>query len=103
MQLKGPPDAVKRILSILLFSSPFRHWKMALCSESTGSILEPYFFAASMTSLPAVTNVSLFAKAISVEFLIASIVGTRPIIPTAVTSVSIDFEDAILISPSRPW
>ena len=77
---------------------------MALCSESTGSILEPYFFAASMTSLPAVTNVSLFAKAISVEFLIASIVGTRPIIPTtAVTSVSIDFEDAILISPSRPW
>ena len=33
---KGPPDAVSRILSMGLASSPTRLWKMAECSLSTG-------------------------------------------------------------------
>ncbi len=33
---KGPPEAVRRILSMALPSSPTKLWKIALCSESTG-------------------------------------------------------------------
>ena len=65
-----------------------RHWKMAECSESTGTISAPYFCAVSMTSSPAQTNVSLFASAIRFPARIAASVGLSPATPTtAVTTV----------------
>ena len=87
--LNGPPDAVSIIFSKSLSSSPFKHWKIAECSESTGKIFESLFLTRSRIFLPAITNVSLLANAISILFLIALIVGIRPDFPTtAVTTVS---------------
>ena len=89
LPLNGPPEAVRRILSISLEFSPFKHWKIALCSLSTGRIFTPYSLAIDITICPAVTKVSLLAKAISLPALIASKVGLIPIIPTkAVTTIS---------------
>src|SRR5579864_7653529 len=63
---KGPPEAVRRILWISeALDDPARHWKTAQCSLSTGNILEPDFLAALVTTSPAITMVSLLAKAMS--------------------------------------
>ena len=87
--LNGPPDAVSKILSIVLLSSPFKDWNMALCSLSTGKIFTLYSFARGIIICPAVTRVSLLARAISCPVFIASIVGIIPIMPTiAVTTIS---------------
>jgi hypothetical protein len=62
---------------------------MAECSESTGMISAPVFSAASITSSPAQTRVSLLAKAIRFFSPMAASVGLSPTIPTtAVTTVS---------------
>ncbi len=99
--LKGPPEAVNIILCIALFSFAIRHWKIALCSLSTGRIGELYFFDKSIMYFPPVTNVSLLARAIIFPFLIAAIVGFKPIIPeTAVTIISLLSNSATEIKPS---
>ena len=59
---KGPPEAVSSILSTPP-TSPTRLWKMAECSESTGSIGTWLRAAASVTICPATTMVSLLARA----------------------------------------
>ena len=101
--LNGPPDAVNNIFLISLFLYPLKLWNIALCSESTGNIFTLFSFALFITSSPATTNVSLFAKAISFFASIAAIVGFNPIIPTTeVTTVSISSKLAILINPSIP-
>ena len=86
---KGPPEAVSRILEIRPGSSPFKDWKMALCSLSTGRMDTPCFFARGMIRCPAVTSVSLLASAMVFPLSMAAMVGRIPIIPTtAVTSTS---------------
>ena len=103
MPLNGPPEAVNIILCISLLQYPLKLWKIALCSESTGSILTPFSLAFFITISPATTRVSLLAKAISFFASIAAMVGFSPIIPTTdVTTVSISSRDATLISPSIP-
>ena len=100
----GPPDAVSRIFFNSFFPwLPCRDWKMALCSLSTGRIFTPHSFASGIMICPAVTSVSLFARAISFPALIAAIVGRMPIIPTiAVTRISEDGSVATSRSPSMP-
>ena len=62
---------------------------MAECSESTGTISAPRLSAASITSSPAQTSVSLLARAMRLPSRMAARVGLRPTMPTtAVTTVS---------------
>ena len=77
-----PPEQVRRILRTLSLLSPFMHWKIALCSESTGRSFTPASFTAGMMRWPAVTSVSLFASAMSLPAWIAASVGRMPIMPT---------------------
>src|SRR5437588_12981924 len=59
----GPPLAVRIIFETWSRRLPARHWKIALCSLSTGSSVAPAAVAASVISAPAVTSASLFASA----------------------------------------
>ena len=100
---KGPPEPVSRIFFSSPFFLPIRHWKMAECSLSTGTISAPWVFAAAMTSSPAQTSVSLLARAMRFFARMASSVGRRPIAPeTAVTTQSLSSSDAASIRPSSP-
>mmetsp|Transcript_46879 Transcript_46879/g.135082 ORF Transcript_46879/g.135082 Transcript_46879/m.135082 type:complete len:217 (-) Transcript_46879:324-974(-) len=86
---KAPPDAVRITLRRPPSGTPWRHWKMALCSLSAGSMLMPCSLTRGLITGPPLIKVSLFAKAISFFNLIASIVGFRPAAPTIpVTTVS---------------
>ncbi len=99
----GPPEAVNRIRLTCFPFSPFNAWKTALCSLSTGRIRTFFSFASGMMICPAVTRVSLFARAISFPASIAAIVGLIPIIPTiAVTRMSVSGITETSISPSMP-
>ncbi len=101
--INGPPDAVSISLFISSCLCPWRHWKIALCSLSTGRILIPLSSASFITISPAITRVSLLARAISLPALIADIVGIRPTAPTsAETTISTSGKVATLISPSTP-
>ena len=85
----GPPEPVSRILCSSP-SRPVRHWKMAECSESTGTISAPHSLARRMTMSPAHTSVSLLASAMRRPFSMAASVGRRPTAPdTAVTTASV--------------
>ena len=87
---KGPPEAVKIRLCTAFLSCPKRDWNMALCSLSTGIIFISFRRAASMTSFPPATSVSLLANAISLPASMAAIAGSSPAIPvTATRTVSI--------------
>ena len=100
---KGPPEPVSRIFFSSPRPRPVRHWKMAECSLSTGTISAPQRFASAMTSSPAHTSVSLLARAMRFFARIASSVGRRPIAPeTAVTTQSLFSSDAASTRPSRP-
>ena len=84
----GPPEAVRSILSILLFPSPARHWKMAECSLSTGRMGARKVWASCVTSSPATTSVSLLARAMSLRARMACMVGNRPAKPTSAVSTT---------------
>ena len=101
---KGPPEQVKISRRISRFSpAPMRHWKIAECSESTGTISAPYFFASAMTSSPAQTRVSLLARPMRFFRRMASSVGFRPSIPTtAVMTQSASSMEAAWRSPPSP-
>ena len=100
---KGPPEPVSRILCSSPFPLPVRHWKMAECSESTGTISAPFSFARAMTRSPAQTSVSLLARAMRFFASIAASVGRRPTAPdTAVTTQSLSSSVAASIRPSMP-
>ena len=76
---------------------------MAECSESTGTISAPCVSAASITSCPAQTNVSLLARAMRFFSRMAARVGRRPTIPTtAVTTVSASGQTAASNRASGP-
>ena len=84
----GPPEQVSRSLSTLFMSSPTRHWKMALCSESTGNKSTWYCSTNFKISSPATTSVSLLARQIFLRALIALMVGTKPEKPTIEASTA---------------
>ena len=72
----GPPEQVSSSRLISPRSrQPRRHWKMALCSESTGTISAPVSRAAAITSSPAHTSVSLLASAMRFLAMMAASVG----------------------------
>ena len=58
---KGPPEHVSHMQCTSLLRSPTRHWKMALCSESTGSTRPG--LAIGMSRSPPATRASLLAGA----------------------------------------
>ena len=100
---KGPPDAVSHILARGLPDSPFRDWKIALCSLSTGRIGTPFSAASGMMMWPAVTSVSLLASAIFFPDSIAATVGLTPTIPMIpVTKYSYPSMEATSRMPSMP-
>ena len=101
--LNGPPDAVRSILLIFLSLFPSRHWKIALCSLSTGRSLTPFSPARFMTSSPPATRVSLLARAMSLPDSMAWYVGTSPLIPMReFKTMSASAKVAAAISPSSP-
>ncbi len=89
----GPPDAVSTSLLTSLERPACRHWKIALCSESTGRRCTPRFRTSGMTRTPAATSVSLFASAMSQPFSIAAIVAGSPAEPTIAADSGEDFRD----------
>ena len=82
---------------------PIRHWKIAECSESTGTISAPQRSASSMTISPAQTRVSLLARPIRFFARMAASVGFSPTMPTtAVITQSASGMVAASISPASP-
>ena len=63
--LKGPPEAVRRSLFTSSLPRPSRHWCRAQCSESMGRRRAPLSRARASMSSPAMTRVSLLARATS--------------------------------------
>ena len=85
----GPPEAVssKRLTSLIC--SPRKHCQMALCSLSTGRMGTPACCASRITRWPAITRVSLLARAIALPILMAASVGSNPTRPeVAATTIS---------------
>ena len=101
---KGPPEAVRMsFLSALFLGAPCKHWKIALCSLSTGKSRTPFSRTASVTRSPPATKVSLLASAMSFFACTAAKVGCRPTMPTtALTTSSADSIVAAAIKPSMP-
>ena len=79
---KGPPDAVSTIRSTESRGWPSRHCRIALCSESMGTISPSPSSAAAMTRAPPATSDSLLARASRCPARRASRVGSRPAAPT---------------------
>ena len=99
----GPPDAVSSSRSISPSLLPCRHWKMALCSESTGMMATPFSAAKRFTSSPAHTSDSLLANASVLPASMAATVGFRPEMPTAALSTrSLSASAATRQTPSSP-
>ena len=67
-----PPEAVRMIRRMPPSGRPWRHWKMAECSESAGRILTPCFSANGSTAGPPAMRVSLFARQMSLPASIAA-------------------------------
>ena len=71
--------------------SPARHWNMAECSESIGTIGARCFRASGITQAPPTTSDSLLASAAFLPAPMAATVGASPAYPTSAfttTSVS---------------
>ena len=101
---KGPPEAVRISFFKAPFSGqPWRHWKMAECSLSTGRMLTLFCLAASMTIRPPATRVSLLARATVFLAAMAARVGRRPTMPTTELRVtSTPSQAAAWQRPSMP-
>lgn len=84
----GRPLAVRIRRVGVLPCAPCKHWKMALCSLSTGSSGCPAFFAASVTSSPPATSGSLLASNTRLPQASVSITAASPTTPTTETSTS---------------
>ena len=82
---------------------PWRHWKMALCSESTGKSGTRRSRAAWVMRGPAITSVSLLASAIALPDWMAAIVGRSPAPPTMPErTTSASTCEASVTSPDAP-
>ena len=99
----GPPEAVRMIFRTSLPLAPCRHWKMALCSLSTGKTWRFFLLASPMTAEPAKTKISLLATAKSLPQRRAAKAGAKPAVPTMATStISASVSSTILVRPSGP-
>lgn len=87
----APPDAVRIIFFSPPGGKPCRHWKIALCSESAGSILTLYVFNRGTTTGPPAMRVSLLASAMSLPALMAATVGNKPAHPTIPTQIMLPY------------
>mmetsp|Transcript_1093 Transcript_1093/g.3085 ORF Transcript_1093/g.3085 Transcript_1093/m.3085 type:complete len:224 (-) Transcript_1093:89-760(-) len=100
---KAPPEAVRMTRRRASGGTPWRHWKIAECSESAAVILAPYFSRSGRMMGPPAMSVSLLARAMVRPSLMASIVGSRPAQPTTpVTTVSAPSATATAVWPSGP-
>ena len=79
---RGPPEAVIINRSTFSLSCPSKHWNIAECSLSMGSISTLYSVANAVINGPPATKVSLLARPIVFLHLIASTVGSIPAAPT---------------------
>ena len=83
--------------------SPFKAWKIALCSLSIGMILVLVRSASFKTSSPAITSVSLLASARFLPDLKAARAGSSPALPTTPeTTRSASEKEATQTAPSEP-
>ena len=104
----GPPEAVRiRRRTARRASTPVarsgRHWKMALCSLSTGSSVTPDWRQTAPKSAPAMTMDSLLASSTERAPRAAASVGARPAAPTmAAMTASIPGVPATSTSSSGP-
>ena len=73
----GPPDAVMTMRLTSSRGPAVSAWKIALCSESTGSTVAPDAAAVRMNTAPAQTRHSLLASATVAPRLTAASVGFR--------------------------
>src|SRR5215472_17356428 len=78
----GPPEAVRMMRATALFQFSCSDWKIAECSESTGTTVPPAFRAVSSRAGPAHTRLSLLARATRAPRRAAVSVGERPAAPT---------------------
>mmetsp|Transcript_10531 Transcript_10531/g.22199 ORF Transcript_10531/g.22199 Transcript_10531/m.22199 type:complete len:305 (+) Transcript_10531:293-1207(+) len=100
---KAPPEAVKMTRRRPPSGTPWRHWKMALCSLSAGRRLMPCSLTRGLMTGPPLMSVSLLARAMSFFNLMASMVGWSPAAPTIpVTTVSAESIVAAARMPSSP-
>mmetsp|Transcript_72584 Transcript_72584/g.146089 ORF Transcript_72584/g.146089 Transcript_72584/m.146089 type:complete len:260 (+) Transcript_72584:814-1593(+) len=100
---KAPPDAVRITLRMPPGGTPWRAWKMALCSLSAGVMVTPYFSSKGKITGPPAMRVSLLAKAMRLPFLMASMVGSKPAHPTIpVTTTLASSSVATMFTPSAP-
>ena len=76
--MNGPPDPVRMILFRSSLLCPWIDCCIALCSLSIGNIFIPIFFDSLINKDPAITNVSLLAKATSLPAVMAENVGSKP-------------------------
>ena len=83
----GPPLAVSVIQRTSSIRPPSRHWKIALCSLSTGRRVAPCFATAAVITSPAETSASLLASAMVPPSSIAAMTGPRPAQPTIAATV----------------
>ena len=78
---KGPPEAVRINLETFERFFASNTWKIALCSESTGRIIDLFLSAIDVINEPEQTKLSLLAKAIEIPFFAALTTGINPAEP----------------------
>ncbi len=83
----GPPEAVSTIRSTAPWLPSAIAWKIALCSESTGSSVAPASRTACSITSPAQTNASLLASATAPPRRIAASVLGNPAAPVIAAMV----------------
>jgi hypothetical protein len=98
----GPPEAVRMIRSTLSVRSKSNTWKIALCSESTGSSVAPLFSTSRSIRSPAQTRHSLLASATAAPRRTAASVGPSPAAPTIAAITQSAGRSAASISASSP-
>ena len=100
---KGPPEAVKISSLISALAPACRHWKMALCSLSTGRMLNAACPALGHDQLARGHEHFLVRKRDVLPARMAAMVGTSPAVPTmAETVISASSAAATWIMPSTP-
>ena len=83
----GPPDVVSTIFSTASRLPSASAWKIALCSESTGSSVAPASRTARSITSPAQTSASLLASATIAPRRMAASVAARPAAPVIAAMV----------------
>jgi hypothetical protein len=86
---KGPPEAVRMIFSTGLLSFPCKHCHMAECSLSMGVMRTPLSRALAIIRPPAVTRLSLLARAMFFPAAIAARVGAKPALPVRALTTTV--------------